>query len=39
MIGYSGDTTAEGVRLPIDKPLDRGPGNVTAKVLGMYHGV
>ena len=26
----SGDATAEGVRLPIDKPLDRVPSDVTA---------
>ena len=30
MIGYSGDVTAKGVHLPVDKPLDRIPGNVTA---------
>ena len=39
VIGYSSDATAEGVHLPVDKPLDRGPGNITAKVLCTYHGI
>ena len=31
VIGYSGNATAKGVCLPINKPLDRVLGNVTAR--------